>query len=79
MNKITYSDAVQFLNAVVLEGLRNVTNGKYLAAEKSFIKAVRVTRQLGKLKKVESRNDVVKTLQLENEKLKKELKEKDKN
>lgn len=78
MNKITYSEAIQFLNAVVLEGLRQVADNKYILAERNFIKAVKITRQLNKLKKLEQRNDVVKRLTLENQELKKEIKEKDK-
>ena len=78
MNKITYSEAIQFLNAVVLEGLRQVADNKYILAEKNFIKAVKITRQLNKLKKIEQRDDIVKRLTLENQELKKEIKEKDK-
>ena len=71
MNKITYTSAVQLLNSIVLDGLQSITENKFINAEKQFIKAVKITRQLNKLKRIEQSQDIVK-------KLKKQIKEQDK-
>jgi hypothetical protein len=74
MTKITYIDAINLLQSCIAEGLQRISLNKYNDAEKLFIKAVKITRQLNKIKRLENRNDIVKKLTLENQNLKKKLK-----
>lgn len=74
MTKITYIDAINLLQVCIAEGLQRVSAYKYNDAEKYFVNAVKITRQLNKIKKLENRNDIVKKLTLENQNLKKRFK-----
>lgn len=71
MSNIKFNDALQFLNALTFDALKDVGASKYKDAEKKFNKCVALIRMLPKLKRLEERDLKIKQLEQQNKHLKK--------